>query len=79
MKKKHIATLLLIIGILLLCVSIVLAIIATSNKNIIGGADFPTFAFVFFLENKGIYSTFACLGIISLIASVIVRLRKTKL
>ena len=52
MKKKHIATILLIIGILLLCVSIVLAIIATRNKNIIGGADFPTFAFVFFREKE---------------------------
>ena len=79
MKKKYIATVLLIIGILLLCVSIVLAVIATGNKNIIGGADFSTFAFVFFRESKGIYSALACLGIISLIASVIVRLRKTKL
>ena len=79
MKKKHLATILLVTGILLLCVSIVLAVIATRNKDIIGGADFATFVFVFFRENKGIYSTLACLGIISLIASVIVRLRNTKL
>ena len=77
MKKKHIATILLIIGILLLCVSIVLAVIETRNKDTIGGADFPTFVFVFFRENKGIYFALACLGIISLIASVIVRTRKT--
>lgn len=79
MKKKHIANILLIIGILLLCISIVFAIIATRNKNIIGGADFPTFVFVFFRENKGIYSILAYLGIISLIVSVIVRLQRTKL
>ena len=79
MKKKHIATILLIIGILLLCVSIVLAVIETRNRDTIGGADFPTFVFVLFRENKGIYFTLACLGVISLIASVIVRSRKTKL
>ena len=78
MNKKHIATILLVIGILLLSLSIVLAVIATGNKNIIGGADFPTFVFVFFCENKGLYSTLAFCGIVSLIASVIIRLRKTK-
>ena len=77
MNKKHIATILLVIGILLLCLSIVLAVIATGNKNIIGGADFPTFVFVFFRENKGLYSTLAFCGIVSLIASAIIRLRKT--
>ena len=78
MNKKHIATILLVIGILLLCLSIVLAVIATGNKNIIGGADFPTFVFVFFRENKGLYSTLAFCGIVSLVASAIIRLRKTK-
>ncbi len=78
MNKKHIATILLVIGILLLCLSIVLAVIATGNKNIIGGAGFPTFVFVFFRENKGLYSTLAFCGIVSLIASAIIRLRKTK-
>ena len=78
MNKKHIATILLVIGILLLCLSIVLAVIATGNKNIIGGADFPTFVFVFFRENKGLYSTLAFCGIVLLIASAIIRLRKTK-
>ena len=77
MNKKHIATILLVIGILLLCLSIVLAVIATGNKDIIGGADFPTFVFVFFRENKGLYSTLAFCGIVSLIASAIIRLRKT--
>jgi len=78
MNKKHIATVLLVIGVVLLCLSIVLAVIATGNKNIIGGADFPTFVFVFFRENKGLYSTLAFCGIVSLISSVVVRLRKAK-
>ena len=78
MHKKHISTILLVTGILLLCFSIVLAVIATGNKNIIGGADFPTFVFVFFRENKGLYSTLAFCGIVSLVASAIIRLRKTK-
>ena len=78
MNKKHITTILLVTGILLLCFSIVLAVIATEKKNIIGGADFPTFVFVFFRENKGLYSTLAFCGIVSLVASAIIRLRKTK-
>ena len=78
MNKKHISTIFLVTGILLLCFSIVLAVIATGNKNIIGGADFPTFVFVFFRENKGLYSTLAFCGIVSLVASAIIRLRKTK-
>ena len=78
MNKKHISTMFLVTGILLLCLSIVLAVIATGNKNIIGGADFPTFVFVFFRENKGLYYTLAFCGIVSLVASAIIRLRKTK-
>ncbi len=78
MKKKHIAAILLIIGIILLFVPIVLAVIETNNMDIIGGADLPTFVLVFFQQNKGLYSTLAFCGIISLVASVIVRLRKTK-
>ena len=78
MKKKHISIILLVIGIVLLCSSIVLAVIATENKNIIGGVDFPTFVFVFFRENKGLYSTIAFCGIVALISSVVVKLRKAK-
>ena len=55
-----------------------MAKIATENKNIIGGVDFPTFVFVFFRENKGLYSTIAFCGIVALISSVVVKLRKAK-
>ena len=78
MKKKHVATILLVIGIILICLSVVLSVIETGNKNIIGGADFSTFMFVFSYGSKGFYSALAFCGIISLIASAIVRLRKAK-
>lgn len=78
MNRKHIATVLFVMGFVLLCLSIVLAVIATGNKNIIGGADLPTFVFVFFRENNGLYSTLAFCGIVSLVASAIVRLQKRK-
>ena len=78
MNKKHIAAILAVTGGALICLSVVLAVISTGNKHIIGGADFPTFVYVFFYERKGICSTLAFCGIISLIASAIVRLRKRK-
>ena len=74
MKKKHLAIILLVIGILLLCLSAVLTAISMSNISIIGGADWPTFKFLFFEENK----TLVFFGILSLVVSVIVWLRKTK-
>lgn len=78
MIKKHIVVLLLLVGIALLGISVVLAIIATGNKNIIGGADFPTFLFVFYHEKRGLYSALAFSGIAAIIASVVVALAKEK-
>ena len=72
MKKKYIITSLLVIGILLILTSIILAVIATSGKDIIGGADLPTFTFVFTREKNGLYSKLANCGIISVVASVLV-------
>ncbi len=72
MKKKHIIVLLFTIGVILLCISIVFAIIATGNKNIIGGSDLPTFIFVFFHEKRGLYSTLAFFGIGAIIVSIVV-------
>ena len=61
MKKKYIVIALLSTGIILLCISIILAIIATGNKNIIGGADLPTFLFVFTCE-KTVYILHSQIG-----------------
>lgn len=70
MKKKPIVLSLLVAGIVLLCLSLALAVVATANKNIIGGADWPTFTYVFFHENRGIYSTLACCGVLAIVAAV---------
>ena len=79
MKKKHIVVSLLTIGVVLLSLSVILAMIATGNKNIIGGADLPTFLFVFYYEKRGLYSTLAFFGIAAIIASAVVgRVKKSK-
>ena len=78
MKKKYIVIALLSTGIILLCISIILAIIATGNKNIIGGADLPTFLFVFTCEKNGLYSTLANWGIFGIIVSTIVAMVKKR-
>lgn len=76
MKKKPIVIALFIVGLVFICLSIALAFIATANKNIIGGADLPTFTYVFFYENRGLYSTLACCGVIAIVVSVVMGLKK---
>ena len=78
MKKKYLAVIFLVIGLILICLSIILAIIATVNKDIIGGADFSTFVLVFSRGNRGLYSIVASCGIVSLIISAVLGLRKIK-
>ena len=78
MKKKHIVILLLAIGLVLLLTSVILAGIETGNKNIIGGADLPTFVLVFHHEKGGIYYNLASLGVCSIIASIVVGIVKKK-
>ena len=76
MKKNRIVIALFIVGIAFMCLSVVLAVVATANKNIIGGADWPTFVYVFSHENRGIYSTLACCGVIAIVVSVVMGLKK---
>ena len=76
MKRKYIAVFLLILGAVIFCLSIILSVISTVDKNIIGGADFTTFLFVFCYEKKGVYSTLAFFGVVSIIASAIVGIVK---
>ena len=78
MKKKPIVIALFIVGLVFICLSIALAFIATANKNIIGGADWPTFIYVFSHENRGIYSTLACCGVIAIVVSVVMGLKKKR-
>ena len=71
MKKKHIVLSLLTLGIVLLVVSVALAAMATASKNIIGGADLPTFLFVFVSEKSGLYSILASLGLAAIIGAIV--------
>jgi len=77
-KKKPIVIALFIVGLVFICLSIALAFIATANKNIIGGADLPTFTYVFFYENRGLYSTLAYCGVIAIVVSVVMGLKKKR-
>ena len=76
MSKKHFTVIFLVIGLILICLSIILAIIATVNKDIIGGADFSTFVLVFLRGKGGLYSVLASCGIISLVTSAVLGLWK---
>ena len=76
MKNKIVANIFLTLGIILVCVAIILSVIATNEKNIIGGADFHTFVFVFFREHSGVHFLLALLGVASIVASVITRILK---
>ncbi len=75
MKKKY-SIVLLFVGIALICLSVILAISATADKDIIGGADWPTFSLVFFSEHRGLYCYLALFGVLLVVASAI--LSKTK-
>jgi len=78
MKKKTIATLCLIVGILLICVSVMGAVVEINRQSIIGGADLPTFRFVFFRQHSGIYSLLSLDGIVCILVAVILRAVKNK-
>ena len=71
MKKTHVALILLIVGILLLCLSVIPAALSTAQKDVIGGADLPTFLFVFSREHGGLYSILALLGVAAVVTAVL--------
>ena len=69
MKKKYFTAIFLVVGLILICLSIILAIIATANKDVIGGADFSTFLLVF-SRGRGRSLFYTCIlwnGIVSYI------------
>ena len=76
MKKKYFTAIFLVVGLILICLSIILAIIATVNKDVIGGSDFPTFLLVFSRGKGGLYSILVSCGIISLVTSAVLGLWK---
>ena len=78
MSKKHFTVIFLVIGLILISLSIILVIIATVNKDIIGGSDFSTFVLVFLRGKGGLYSILASCGIVSLVTSAVIGLQKAK-
>ena len=75
-KKKIIVASLALAGTLLFIVSVVLSIISASQKSIIGGADFPTFIYIFMYENGGIRFYTAFLGVSMILSSLFVAVLK---
>ncbi|MBO7400908.1 MAG: hypothetical protein J6U75_06850 [Clostridia bacterium] len=73
MKKKTATGILLFMGIFAFYLSFLLTSVSTTNKNIIGGADFSTFCFVFFNEKHGLYVILACVGCVMIAVSVVLR------
>ncbi len=78
MKKKHIAFLLLAIGAALILLSIILLIIETGNKDIIGGADLPTSIFVISHDKSGMYSKLSFLGVVIIIIAIVIGIVKKR-
>jgi len=75
MKKAMIISL-LILGILLVCFSLVTTVVQSANTSIIGGAGFPTLYYVFFQANHGLYFWLTCAGIACIASGAIVNLIK---
>ena len=73
MERKNIKMVLCIIGLILLTISIILTFVSMANVNIIGGADWPTFFFIFFRMSDGLYSILAFLGILSIAISLFLK------
>lgn len=67
MKKKHIVGLLFAVGLALLFIALLMAVIETADKNIIGGADLDTFFFVLYHGNNGLYSSLTFVGVLFLV------------
>ena len=76
MKKKYIIWSLNAIGLILICLSLVLAAIETSKMNIIGSADWPTFRFVYYNSR---YSDLSFYGVWAIIAASIVGSKNERL
>lgn len=65
-------------GIILACAGIILAAIATGNRDIIGGADYFTFTLVFKYDNGGLYAAMTFWGFVAIVASIVAMFIKKK-
>lgn len=71
MKQKYTVLTLRILGAALICFSIIVTIIQTNNFNIVGGADFSTYCYVFIWGRGRLYNSLTVLGFAAIIASFI--------
>ncbi len=78
MKKRTLTIVLLIIGITMLCISLIATAVKATSTDIIGGADQPTFMFVFSHKANGLYLASALLGLIAIIAAIVTLAAKKK-
>lgn len=78
MADKKLSLLLAVTGAVLLMLGLLLAITATANQDIIGGADLPTFFHVFSQEKNGLYQTLSLLGVLCIIVSFLHNQTKKK-
>lgn len=76
-KRSIMAAVLLGIGVALLCGAVMSALIATGNRDIIGGADVHTLLFVFFRDHGGCRAVIALVGLLSAVAAIVLyRMKK---
>jgi len=71
MSNKMLTLLLAVTGGILLCLGLLLAVIATANRGIIGGADLPTFFYVFSQDKNGLYQTLSLVGALCIVVAVL--------
>ena len=66
--KNGLKLLLILLGVLLMCVSVVVTLVSAANVSIIGGAGWPTFWFYF--QKHG---WLAGLGVILVITGIVIK------
>ena len=78
MTHSVLRLILLIAGIALVVAAVTCAVVATANTNMIGGADFPTFLFIFSRYRGGLYSLLTGIGLLLILISLLIRPRKPR-
>lgn len=71
MNKRIIMWLLIAGGAVLIGLAVILALGEMSTMSIVGGADWPTFQFVFYHRNNGLYSNLAGIGGLGILTALI--------
>ena len=78
MRRRALLLTLLIIGTLLIIIALISAAIKTADTDVIGGADLPTYIFVFSHGNGGVYAILVLLGLATVIGATVTLVVKNK-